>query len=65
MSLSLGPMKAGRHINLTGDYSWRQNKRVEKGFGGCPFMEAISRTRHMAAKWLSSTYFRMMSRILH
>lgn len=19
------------HINLTGDYSWRQNKRVEKG----------------------------------
>jgi hypothetical protein len=25
-------MKAGRHINLTGDYSWRQNKRVEKGF---------------------------------
>ena len=32
MSLSLGPMKAGRHINLTGDYSWRQNKRVEKGF---------------------------------
>jgi hypothetical protein len=37
-------MKAGRHINLTGDYSWRQNKRVEKGFGACPFMEAISRT---------------------
>jgi hypothetical protein len=19
------------HINLTGDYSWRQNKRIEKG----------------------------------